>query len=112
MGLYIYLQLHTTRRFMQLCAVYFDLAALDTISIQSGLIVDADEDCDTILGYLDSGLGGDLWSNLLLVFERSGMRLSMRLLNVRVWMTILLSRSIAAMRQLNVKANRCKSGKA
>jgi hypothetical protein len=33
---------------------------LDTIFIQSGLIVDADEDGDTILGYLDSGLGGDL----------------------------------------------------
>jgi len=45
---------------IQVCAVYFDLAALDTIFIQSGLIVDADEDGDTILGYLDSGLGGDL----------------------------------------------------
>jgi hypothetical protein len=45
---------------MQICAVYFDLAALDTIFIQSGLIVDADEDGDIILGYLDSGLGGDL----------------------------------------------------
>jgi hypothetical protein len=43
---------------MQICAVYFDLAALDTIFIQSVLIVD--EDGDTILGYLDSGLGGDL----------------------------------------------------
>ena len=28
--------------------------------IQSELIVDADEDGDTILGYLDSGLDGDI----------------------------------------------------
>jgi hypothetical protein len=42
-----------------LCCL-FSPAALDTIFIQSGLIVDADEDGDTILGYLDSGLGGDL----------------------------------------------------
>ena len=55
------LQLPTTRRFIQVRAIYFDLAALDTFFIQSGLIVDADEDGDTILGYLDSGLGGDLW---------------------------------------------------
>ena len=42
-----------------LCCLFWP-AALDTIFIQSGLIVDADEDGDTILGYLDSGLGGDL----------------------------------------------------
>jgi len=59
---FAYLQLLITRRFIQVCSVYFDLAALDTIFIQSGLIVDADEDGDTILGYLDSGLGGDLLS--------------------------------------------------
>jgi hypothetical protein len=48
---------------LHVCAVYFDLATLDSIFIQSGLIVDADEDGDTILGYLDSGLGGDLLRN-------------------------------------------------
>ena len=51
-----YLQLHRTRRFIQVCAVYFDLAALAISFGQSGLIVDADEDGDTILGYLDFGL--------------------------------------------------------
>jgi hypothetical protein len=45
---------------IQVCVVYFDLAALDIIFIQSGLIVDANEDDDAILGFLEFGLGGDL----------------------------------------------------
>jgi len=51
-----FLQLPTTRRFIQVCAVYFDLATFETILIQSGLLVD--EDGDTIFGYLEFGLGG------------------------------------------------------
>ena len=59
-GQVLYLAIKTQHLNQKLCAVYFDLAALDTIFIQSGLFVDADEDGDTILGYLDSGLDGDI----------------------------------------------------
>ena len=54
------LQLPTTRRFIHVCAVYCGLAALAISFDQSGLIVDAYEHGDTILGYLEFGLGGDL----------------------------------------------------